>query len=414
MARSRVAASVLLLGLLCGCGFLAVPAPKESAQPAPPAAATAPAQAPMPMAAPGTVIVEPGDSVYSIARRNNTPIRAIIEANQLVPPYALRAGQALLVPHPQTYVVRPGDALYAVARQNNVDASELVRVNDLKPPYRLLIGQTLILPGRIVEAPASVPLTPASQSEVQHVELLPPPTTASVAAASTPAATTSSTAGGDTITTVPLAPLPSQAQPQPSEAAAPEAPAAVASAESAPVVVPSPPPPAVADYPAPAEEKASPATPAPPANAKLASLPPAESAPSGPGGASGGRFLWPVRGKIISGYGQKEGGLFNDGINIAVKEGTPVVAADSGAVVYAGNEIRGFGNLVLIKHANGWMTAYAHNEALLVRRGEEVRRGQIIARAGASGTVQVPQLHFEIRRGSHAVDPMKYLEGLSS
>ena len=136
--------------------------------------------------------------------------------------------------------------------------------------------------------------------------------------------------------------------------------------------------------------------------------------PAGPGGASGGRFLWPVHGKIVSGYGPKEGGLFNDGINIAVKEGTPVVAADDGVVVYAGNEIRGFGNLVLIKHANGWMTAYAHNAEFLVRRGEEVRRGQAIAKAGASGTVSSPQLHFEIRRGSHAVDPMKYLAALSS
>ena len=407
MRGLRAPLLALLAGLLAGCGFLAVPASKEAAAPA----AAPVAAAPAPAAAPGTVVVQPGDSVYSIARRNNTPIRAIIEANHLEPPYVLRAGQPLIVPHPQTYVVRPGDALYAVARQNNVDASELVRANDLKPPYRLIIGQTLILPGAIASEPAAAPVMPASQDEVQRVELLPPPGSTAAPAANTPVASTGSTSEGGVITTVPLPP-PQQPQAQP------EQPQQVQEGAPPVVVVPSPPPAAVADYPAPVktgEGEEKPATAAPPsAGTKLASLPPAASLPAGPGGASGGRFIWPVRGKILSGYGQKEGGLFNDGINIAIKEGTPVVAADEGAVVYAGNEIRGFGNLVLIKHANGWMTAYAHNKELLVRRGEEVRRGQIIARAGSSGTVPIPQLHFEIRRGSHAVDPTKYLEGLSS
>ncbi|HUI18976.1 MAG TPA: LysM peptidoglycan-binding domain-containing M23 family metallopeptidase [Alphaproteobacteria bacterium] len=417
---ARAPALALLAGLLTGCGFLAVPAPKEAVAPA----AAPVAAAPAPAAAPGTVIVQPGDSVYSIARRNNTPIRAIIEANHLEPPFALRAGQTLLVPHPQTYVVRPGDALYAVARQNNVDSSELVRANDLKPPYRLIIGQTLILPGTIASEPSAAPIAPATSDEVQRVELLPPPGSTNAPAANAVVASTSSTSEGGVITTVPLAPPPQLQQPQSQPEQVPQTPPqqgpeTAASGSTPPVVVvPSPPPAAVTDYAAPAktgEAAETPAAAAPPsAGTKLAALPPAGSVPAGPGGASGGRFIWPVRGKIISGYGQKEGGLFNDGINIAVKEGTPVVAADEGAVVYAGNEIRGFGNLVLIKHANGWMTAYAHNKELLVRRGEEVRRGQMIARAGSSGTTPIPQLHFEIRRGSRAVDPMKYLEGLSS
>ena len=99
---------------------------------------------------------------------------------------------------------------------------------------------------------------------------------------------------------------------------------------------------------------------------------------------------------------------------VALPAGTDVRAADSGVVVYAGNEIRGFGNLVLIKHPNGWMTAYAHNERLLVHRGEQVQRGQAIAKAGSTGSVSTPQLHFEIRRGSRAVDPTKYLAQLGS
>jgi len=120
-------------------------------------------------------------------------------------------------------------------------------------------------------------------------------------------------------------------------------------------------------------------------------------------------FLWPVKGEVMSKFGPAGKGLHNDGINISVPEGTEVLAAQSGTVAYSGNELQGFGNLLLIKHSDGWMTAYAHNSLLMVSRGDEVRRGQIISRAGSSGNVSTPQLHFEIRRGTKAVDPLKYL-----
>jgi murein DD-endopeptidase MepM/ murein hydrolase activator NlpD len=121
------------------------------------------------------------------------------------------------------------------------------------------------------------------------------------------------------------------------------------------------------------------------------------------------KFMWPVNGKIISRFGPKDGGLHNDGINISAPRGTRVVAAENGVVAYAGNELRGFGNLLLIKHADGWITAYAHNDQLLVQKGDKVVRGQAIARVGSSGNVSSPQLHFEIRRGAEPVNPMKYL-----
>lgn len=122
-------------------------------------------------------------------------------------------------------------------------------------------------------------------------------------------------------------------------------------------------------------------------------------------------FLWPVRGQILSDFGSRSDGRHNDGINIAAPRGTPVKAAENGVVAYAGNELRGFGNLILLKHADGWMTAYAHNDAILVERGAEVKRGQPIARVGATGNVDTSQLHFEIRRGSKAVNPRAYLVG---
>jgi murein DD-endopeptidase MepM/ murein hydrolase activator NlpD len=124
---------------------------------------------------------------------------------------------------------------------------------------------------------------------------------------------------------------------------------------------------------------------------------------------AGDKFLWPVDGKLLLKYGPKPGGLHNDGINIAAPRGSPVRAADNGVVAYTGNELRGFGNLLLIKHDGGWMTAYAHNEAILVGRGAKVKRGQTVARVGDSGSVVTPQLHFEIRRGIRAVDPAKQL-----
>jgi len=130
---------------------------------------------------------------------------------------------------------------------------------------------------------------------------------------------------------------------------------------------------------------------------------------SRPPAKSGNGFIWPVKGEIISGFGAKPKGLRNDGVNIKVKRGTPVVAAENGVVAYAGNELRGFGNLLLIKHADGWITAYAHNEQLLVRRGQRLKRGQKIATVGSSGNVTTPQLHFEIRRGKSPRDPKKYL-----
>ena len=124
---------------------------------------------------------------------------------------------------------------------------------------------------------------------------------------------------------------------------------------------------------------------------------------------AGGTFVWPVEGRLISEFGPKPGGLHNDGVNIATDLGVVVHAAENGIVAYAGNELRGFGNLVLIRHADGWVTAYAHNDALLVARGEQVRRGQAIARVGATGGVERPQLHFEVRKGIRAVDPLLYL-----
>jgi murein DD-endopeptidase MepM/ murein hydrolase activator NlpD len=122
-------------------------------------------------------------------------------------------------------------------------------------------------------------------------------------------------------------------------------------------------------------------------------------------------FRWPVRGRVIQAFGPKPNGLQNDGINLAVPEGTPVKASEDGVVAYAGNELKGYGNLVLVRHANGFVTAYAHASDILVKRGDSVKRGQVIAHSGQTGNVTSPQLHFEIRKGATPVDPAQYLSG---
>ena len=180
----------------------------------------------------------------------------------------------------------------------------------------------------------------------------------------------------------------------------------------------------VAAHHAPAPQVAQPRTIAPEKNTKVASLPAenarvvmpetttTESVPKIAEAENGmPSFRWPVKGRVIAGFGKKPNGTENDGINLAVPEGTPIKAADDGVVAYAGNELKGYGNLVLIRHANGFVSAYANASAVLVKRGDTIKRGQVIARAGQTGNVTSPQLHFEIRKGSTPVDPTKYLSG---
>jgi murein DD-endopeptidase MepM/ murein hydrolase activator NlpD len=139
---------------------------------------------------------------------------------------------------------------------------------------------------------------------------------------------------------------------------------------------------------------------------------PASVRPS-PSSSSNLVFDWPVSGKVISGFGASGDGLYNEGINIAVPAGTPVRASAPGVVRYAGNELEGYGNLILIEHAGGFVTAYAHNQTLTVKRGQKVERGAVIARSGQTGNVKTPQLHFEIREGTKSVDPRKLLVAMN-
>ncbi len=259
-------------------------------------------------------------------------------------------------------VVQQGDTLYGIARRTGAPLRGLIDANQLQAPYRLQTGQRLQIPREQTDARAR------------------PPVVAETLAARTP---------------FPPPPQPSvQAAPLPAPAAAPSN--TVAAAPSGVT----PPPPAPPSSVTTVEPRGSGAE--APAAAPIAPIaPPVDAAmPS-----HAGRFMWPVRGNILSGFGPKPGGLQNDGINIAAARGAPVRAAENGVVVYAGNELKGFGNLLLVRHADGWMSAYAHLDEILVERGAAVQRGQSVAKVGQTGSVASPQLHFELRRAGRAVDP---------
>jgi murein DD-endopeptidase MepM/ murein hydrolase activator NlpD len=305
-----------------------------------------------------TIIVGTSDTLEILAHRYSVTPAAILQANGYKGPRVLSPGQQLIIPHsgtvaaapamsapaskpaltvvaaPSVHVVNRGDTLMGIARRNHMTAGELARANGLEPGAKLKLGMKLTVPAKAAAA------APVGQPVVTQAASVPPAT--KVAAVTSDPQQKARLAQATTV----------------EEAPATEAPVKAAEATGA--------------------------------------LP---------------TFRWPVRGKVITSYGAKTNGKANDGINLAVPEGTPVKAAEDGVVAYSGNELKGYGNLVLVRHSNGYVTAYAHASELLVKRGDTIKRGQIIAKSGQSGEVGSPQLHFEIRKGSTPVDPLQFLNG---
>ena len=313
-----------------------------------------------------TIIVGTSDTLEIISRRYNVSSAAIMQANGYKGPRALSPGQQLIIPHPaasvaaapalaapaskpvavasaapSVHVVNHGDTLLSISRRNHVPVAELAKANKLEPSSKLKLGMKLTVPGAKTAAAAPV-AQPAAVAAAQPAVAPLPPATKVAAAATVPPQTAHLAQATTKIEDAPAAETP---------------------------------------------VKASEATGALPT------------------------FRWPVRGKVITAYGAKANGKSNDGINLAVPEGTPVKAAEDGVVAYSGNELKGYGNLVLVRHSNGYVTAYAHASELLVKRGDTIKRGQTIAKSGQSGEVGSPQLHFEIRKGSSPVDPLQFLNG---
>jgi murein DD-endopeptidase MepM/ murein hydrolase activator NlpD len=323
------------------------------------------------------VTVAPGETIDTLASRYGVPASAIMQANNLSGPAALRPGQHIVIPrynyaaagapvsampHPtkptttvgaaapstaapaptaaataagNVHVVAPGETLMSISRHYHKPLARIATVNHIPPSTHVKVGDRIVIPGHVA---------PGLRQPA-------------VAAAPAPAPVV----------------------------AAPKAPPPTRTAQAAPVAA--------------AESTSS---------ARIASTGPQATADAA---ASGGApsFRWPLRGRVIAGYGSKPNGQQNDGVDLAVPEGTAVHAAEDGVVAYAGSELKGYGNLILIRHSNGFVTAYAHTSEIMVKRNDTVRRGQVIAKSGQTGTVTSPQLHFEIRKGSSPVDPTQYL-----
>ena len=346
-----------------------------------------------------TVDVQPGDSLYSIAKRHKVALSALMEVNQLKTPN-LKPGQKLVLPASArkpivkaetrvasatgavppsiqpvatsvanvppvvtasaewagSYTVKPGDSLYAVAKAHKVTLADLQRVNGISDPTKVRPGVTLKVPGAKGPAAGDAPVAAA----VPRV----------VTAAAVPALSGNGSIGSPKIINATPVAAPVTAAPiaAPVEAVSPP----IAVAPAAPVVT--------------------------------------TAAPSATTAAAPGKFRWPVKGPVLASFGKRPDGSQNDGVDLSVPVGTDVHAAAAGTIAYAGSELKGYGNLILVRHDNGWVSAYAHASEILVKRGDAVTRGQVIAKSGQSGTVGQPQLHFELRQGSKPVDPTPHLE----
>ena len=276
-----------------------------------------------------------------------------------------------------TVVVRSGDSLYKIARRHRVSLRALIDVNRAEPPYVIHPGQRLRLPPKGVSRAASAAGPRRGGGKASA-------TGAGRAGAGQRTAEGKGRESG------------ARASSAPADGRSPEAETRRAGAAGKTGRTAT----ATASRPGAVKE----------AERTAAAAPPTRPGPPPPGSGRA-RFIWPLKGTVISRYGPIGKGLYNDGINIAAPRGTAVRAAGSGVVAYAGNEIRGFGNLILIRHPNGWVSAYAHNAKMLVEQGQKVRQGQVVSRVGASGNVNRPQLHFELRRGNRAVDPERHLRG---
>ncbi|MCA1473508.1 MULTISPECIES: LysM peptidoglycan-binding domain-containing M23 family metallopeptidase [Bradyrhizobium] len=378
----------------------------------PPPAVSAPQSYPV---ASGGGVSGGGRGVSSYA----PPAQPHLETTATVPPRSVAAAQ----PAGGTkIIVGTSDTLDVLAKRYRVTPQAILAANGYKGPRALSPGQQLIIPSpatAAAPAPATAPVAAAPAAKPVAAVAAPPSThfvnrgdtLASIARKNRISAVELARANGidpsaklklGTKLTVPGA--------KTAAVAAPVAAAPVAAAPVAGTLQP------VAAAPAPATKMATAAAPVQSARLAQATSNVEEKAAETPAKAAEATgalptFRWPVRGKVVTSYGAKTNGKSNDGINLAVPEGTPVKAAEDGVVAYSGNELKGYGNLVLVRHSNGYVTAYAHASELLVKRGDTIKRGQVIAKSGQSGEVASPQLHFEIRKGSSPVDPLQFLNG---
>jgi murein DD-endopeptidase MepM/ murein hydrolase activator NlpD len=375
-------------------------------------------------AAPGTADFDPsnpaqqtlvmrGETLFNIAERTRSPLQALIHVNRLAPPYAISPGQVLQLPPLKVHVVASDETFTAIARRYSMDERSLAVFNRLPRPVVLKIGQRIILPPTVVdrftglepqdlldllgneiqagrEVTGTIPGQIVRNIEASSPQVTPlpqPPRPPRVAPAGP-----SSDGAGDVIRSADTGTFPRNSGYGPSQ-------------DGDGVTV----------YP-----KAPPAAVAPPR--QLASLPPPPPRPTQPprpqalpgitdlpAPSMAGLFIWPVAGRVVETFGTKSDLRTFDGIEIESPQGSPFKAAAAGTVVYVGNQLPGYGWLVLIRHSDGIMSAYAYAQSVNVHEGQIVARGQTVGLVGTTGRAPTPRLHFQIRYNTRPVDPLPRL-----
>lgn len=308
--------------------------------------------------------VSKSETLFSISREYGVPILPIIVANSLEPPYSLNEGQKLKIPEGKFHIVQDGETLYSISREYGVDMSGIVKLNKLQQPYNVVKGQSLQIP-----FPTDLPSEETADNESYFKHGLSKTNINNVTSASEDTNKPASLirpSGGVLGNIVPSAYKPSATEENNIDTEV-------------------------------ENEKLANKT-----QDALADKQPSETKT----GSSG--FIWPIQGKVIKKFGQ-QGAEYNDGINISSSAGTPVKAANSGRVVYTGNSLKSYGNLVIIKHDNGLLSAYAHMNSVNVKKDQQISKGQTIGTVGSTGKVTSPQLYFAIRKGKDAKDPMQFL-----
>lgn len=296
------------------------------------------------------VIVKKGDTIYSIAKQNNVPLKDVILRNKLQAPYTLKIGDTIYIPNSAFHIVKAKETVYSISRHYNVNLNSLVKLNKIKEPYILVIGQKLLLPATNIDI---------EQKQIKYIVK---------DKDSSKLVKTSTQEKSKEISQIKVAKK--------------------EKIVAKPTIIPT---------------KLTP-------EIQIQQKEKIEKIITKPAPLTSHRFMWPIKGKIISEYGIKNNGKRNDGINISARLGTSVVAAENGIVAYAGNELKGLGNLIIIKHAKDYMTIYAHNDTILVKKGDIIKRGDKIATVGKTGRVSIPQLHFEIRNKTKSLNPQDILE----
>jgi len=354
----------------------------------------------------GTITVEAGDTLYQLARRHGVSVDALRRANG-INNNVIRPGQSLVLPgagapppgardrpvrrraqragNGGTYTVRPGDSLYGISRRTGVSVAALKRLNDITDVRTLRPGTDLSL-GRRSSSEPSRParIDPRRRYVSSDTSRAAAPSAFPPAKPSARVASRTNYGAQQLIQAKPIKTVPiSRPRSAVGSNSTADSPRILNQRPSSPIAT------------RPKQRVAMVASPAQSRQSDRSE-----------------KFDWPAQGRLIAKFNHSGRGVKNDGINIAVEMGADVKAAGEGVVAYAGSELKGYGNLVLLRHDNGWVSAYAHASRILVKRGDRVSRGQVIARAGRSGDVSQPQLHFELRKGAKPVDPLPHLASL--